>query len=60
MIALESPVLLVALWVAGTSDIGKTLVVEIDNVGTVGVFAREYCTDCPYSTTLVHVAFVLS
>ena len=49
-----------ALCVAGTSSKGKTLVVKVDNAGTVGVYAKGHCATRPYSTNLVNAISIVS
>ena len=51
---------LAALCVAGTNNIGLTLVVEVDNAWTIGVFENTHCTGNPYFTTFVYAAHAVS
>ena len=39
---------------------GRCLVVEVDNQGSVGVYRKGHRHGCPYITTLVRAAYVVS
>ena len=45
---------------AGMDAMGKVLVVEVDNQGTVGVYKKGHGKDCPYVTTLVRAAYIVA
>ena len=51
---------LAAVCVAGMDAMGKVLVVEVDNQGTVGVYKKGHGKDCPYVTTLVRAADIVA
>ena len=51
---------LAAVCVAGMDAMGKVLVVEVDNQGTVGVYKKGHGKDCPYVTTLVRAAYIVA
>ena len=57
---LETVAALVGLVVAGEDAMSTTLVIWVDNVGTVGAYAKGYSLNCPYTDTLIRAIYDVS
>ena len=57
---LETVAALVGLVTAGEDAMSTTLVIWVDNIGTVGAFSKGYSLACPYTNTLIRAIQAVS